>query len=154
MSTDCSNIYIRIAHMYLLCIILLTLSVFPTLCPLPPLLPLRRLHSLSPSPPLSRSFSLSSIPLLLSSFYSSSPLSQPLISHPSPSLPPPYRITGSSLFQCAVDDNIFKREDLLILHSWTSADSEPIIDKVRVCVCVCFGHILLPPLPSPLTDPF
>ena len=38
--------------------------------------------------------------------------------------------SGSSLFQCSVDENIFKREDLITLHNWTSADSTALISKV------------------------
>jgi hypothetical protein len=69
-------------------------------------------------------------PLPLSSRVSPFYLSLPLLNF-SPPFPPSPPISGSSLFQCAVDDNIFKREDLLVLHSWTSAESVPIIDKVR-----------------------
>ena len=38
---------------------------------------------------------------------------------------------GSSLFQCSVDENISKNEDMIILHRWNSSDSIPLISKVN-----------------------
>ena len=55
-------------------------------------------------------------------------------------LPPsiPIRnLVGSSLFQCAVDDNIFKREDLLALHSWGLDISVPILAKASQFYSYC-----------------
>lgn len=59
------------------------------------------------------------------------------------SFPPPFYFIssfpslGSSLFQCSVDDNIFKREDLLSLYSWGLDISVPILAKVLQAVLYC-----------------